>query len=309
MKRAIITGATGAIGTALINRLIKDGTEVLVFCRPGSERNKDIPSHPLVKMKDCPLDELCRIENDTGKTYDLFYHLAWEGTAKGARNDIFLQNRNVRYTLDAVNAAKRFGCHTFIGAGSQAEYGRCSEKLTPRTPAFPESGYGIAKLSAGMMSAFLARQLGMRHIWVRILSVYGPSDGKASMIMSVLDKLQRGESPELTKGEQLWDYLYSCDAADALALLGDKGCDGKVYVLGSGNALPLRKYVETMRDIAAPETKVKFGAVPYGEKQVMYLCADISDLTRDTGWLPVTDFGDGIRSILRANSSDKKQKQ
>ena len=298
MKRAILTGATGVIGSALINRLIKDGTEVLVLCRHDSKRNGVIPVHPLVTRLDCSLSGLAELQNTTGKSYDVFYHLAWEGTGRGSREDMYLQEKNIRYTLDAVNAAKRFGCHTFIGAGSQAEYGRCSEKLRPDTPTFPESGYGIAKLSAGLMSRALARQIGLRHIWVRILSIYGPYDGKASMIMSVLDKLKNRESPTLTKGEQLWDYLYSSDAADALALIADKGRDGSVYVLGSGTALPLKEYVRTMRSIVSPSTELLFGTVPYSEKQIMYLCADITDLTNDTGWLPQTSFSDGISRIL-----------
>ena len=78
-----------------------------------------------------------------------------------------LQNKNVEYALDAVEAAKRFGCHTFIGAGSQAEYGRVEGLLKPDTPTFPEMGYGIAKLCAGHMTRKHAYQLGMNHIWVR----------------------------------------------------------------------------------------------------------------------------------------------
>jgi len=209
MKRAVITGATGAIGSALINELISHNIEVLVFCREGSARNGVIPEHPLVTKKYCSLDQLADISNDTGKDYDVFYHFAWAGTTGTARNDMHLQNQNVRYSLDAVGAAKRFGCTTFIGAGAQAEYGRVEGLLTPQTPAFPENGYGIAKLCAGQMTRELAHQNGMKHIWMRILSVYGPNDGSQSMVMSTITKLQQGIVPQLTKGEQLWDDLYS----------------------------------------------------------------------------------------------------
>lgn len=116
--------------------------------------------------------------------------------------------------------------------------------------------------------------------------------------MSALKKLRDGEIPEFTKGEQKWDYLYSGDAAEAFALLGEKGVDGKVYVLGSGNARPLAEYIEELRRTAAPNGKVNIGAVPYGDKQVMFLCADISELQKDTGWKPATDFSDGIGKII-----------
>ena len=93
--------------------------------------------------------ELNVVTNKTGKDWDVFFHFAWLGTTGAARNDMYLQNQNVRYALDAVAAAKRFGCHAFIGAGSQAEYGQVEGLLTPETPAFPEMGYGIGKLCAG----------------------------------------------------------------------------------------------------------------------------------------------------------------
>lgn len=296
MKSAVITGATGAIGTALINELTSKGVRVLVLTREDSTRNSIIPQSPLVEVRYCSLEELHDFEAEG--EYDVFYHFAWAGTFGSARNDLYLQNKNVEYALDAVAAAKRLGCHIFIGAGSQAEYGRVEGILKPDTPAFPENGYGYGKLCAGQMTRDLAHNLGLRHIWVRILSVYGPNDGGGSMVMSALKKLRDGEIPEFTKGEQKWDYLYSGDAAEAFALLGEKGADGKVYVLGSGNARPLSEYIEELRRTAAPNGKVNLGAVPYGEKQVMFLCADISELQKDTGWKPTTDFADGIRRII-----------
>ncbi len=298
MKRAIITGATGAVGTALIKELISHNIEVLVFCREGSKRNVQIPLHELVTIKYCALNELETVQNDTGKNYDVFYHFAWAGTTGTARNDMYLQNQNVRYALDAVAAAKRFGCQLFIGAGSQAEYGRVEGLLRPDTPTFPEMGYGIGKLCAGQMTREYAHQLGMEHIWVRILSVYGPNDGAQSMVMSTILKLKNGEVPEFTKGEQLWDYLYSGDAANAFRLLGEKGYDGRVYVLGSGNAQPLAEYIKDIKNSVNKKAEIALGAIPYGEKQVMHLQADVTQLEQDTGWKSVTSFREGIRRII-----------
>lgn len=83
--------------------------------------------------------------------------------------------------------------------------------------------------------------------WVRILSVYGPNDNAGSMVMSTVRKLKNGETPQFTKGEQKWDYLYSGDAARAFRLLAEKGQSGKVYVLGSGNVKPLSEYIYNAR--------------------------------------------------------------
>jgi len=225
------------------------------------------------------------------------YHFAWDGTTGAGRDDMYLQTRNIRHALDAVGAAARLGCKAFIGAGSQAEYGRVEGILRPDTPAFPETGYGMAKLCAGQMTREYAHQLGVAHIWTRILSVYGPNDGMQSMVMSTIRKLKDGVVPRFTKGEQMWDYLYSEDAARAFRLLGEKGQDGKVYVLGSGQAQPLVHYIEQIREVYAPSAALEMGAIAYAPKQVMYLCADITELQNDTGFVATTSFREGIQRI------------
>lgn len=294
MKRAVITGATGTIGRALIDELTQSGVEVLVLCRHGG-RARELPTHPLLRIQYCSLSELSTLQHSAEKPYDVFYHFAWEGTNGNARNDPALQCNNIRYALGAVCAARRLGCHTFIGAGSQAEYGRFDGALTPTTPTFPENGYGIAKLAAGALTRLAASAYGIRHIWVRILSVYGPHDNEKSLVSSTILSLMRGKAPQFTKGEQLWDLLYSRDAARALSLLAAHGKHEMVYPLGSGAARPLKDYLLLLRDIVAPHAPLEFGAIPYAKDQVMHLCADITALTADTGWRPTTDFCDGIR--------------
>lgn len=294
MKRVIVTGATGAVGTALVADLIAHGVEVLVLCREGSARNRLIPESPLVTRRYCDLSELSSLSNDTGYSWDAFYHLAWEGTTGARRQDMYLQNQNVRYALDAVAAAARFGCRTFIGVGSQAEYGRVEGVLQPSTPPFPETGYGMAKLAAGQMTRAMAHELGLSHCWVRILSIYGPNDGPQSMISTAIDGLRRGEVPRFTPAEQIWDYLYSADAAEALRLVGERGRDGAVYVLGSGQGAPLADYIRTLQQVVAPQGRVAIGALPYAPGQVMHLVADIGALRTDTGFAPHTDFRTGI---------------
>lgn len=298
IQKAVITGATGAIGMALVGEMISRGIEVTVFVRGDSVRGDRIPVSPLVKRVECSLDQMADFEAPKGEKYDVFFHFAWAGTTGDARNDMFLQNLNVKYTLDAVDLAERMGCHTFIGAGSQAEYGRVEGKLSASTPAFPENGYGMAKLCAGQMSRVMCEKKGIRHLWARILSVYGPYDGANSLVTSTIRKLVDGEKPSCTAGEQIWDYLYSGDAAKAFLAMAERGVDGRIYCLGGGKTRMLREYIEGIRDAVDPEAPLGLGDLPYPPKQVMYLCADISDLVRDTGFEPTTAFEDGIRTTV-----------
>ncbi|MGN0763667.1 MAG: NAD-dependent epimerase/dehydratase family protein, partial [Aristaeellaceae bacterium] len=210
-----------------------------------------------------------------------------------------LQTENIRCAVEAVDAAAQMGCHVFVGSGSQAECGRVDGLIRPDTPCFPETGYGIAKLCAGQMTRVACRQRGIRHVWGRILSAYGPNDGPLSLFPTMMGKLLRGEKPALTAGEQLWDFLYADDVAQALYCMAVSGRDGAVYPIGSGQARPLKDYFRILRDAIDPALPLGIGELPYAPHQVMHLQADISALQRDTGFAPAVPFEEGIRETLR----------
>jgi len=295
IRSAVITGPTGAVGTALCKLLAQEQITVWAVVRPESKRSGHLKEIDGVHIISCDAAKLSQL---SGIEADAFFHLAWAKTTGQGRNDMPAQIDNIRYTIDAVHAASRLGCKVFIGAGSQAEYGRVDHALTPDTPCFPENGYGMAKLCAGQMSRTECEKLGIEHIWPRILSVYGPHDGMGSMVSSVIRTLLKGECPALTAGEQIWDFLYADDAARALYLLALYGKSGAVYPLGSGQARPLKDYITMLRDAIDPSLLLGFGEIPYGDKQVMHLEADISALQRDTGFAPQTDFAAGIRKTI-----------
>ncbi len=298
IKKAVITGPTGAIGTALCRRLLDEGCTVYAVSHRGSGRISSLPKHERLHLVLCDANDMGALPDMIQERCDVFYHLAWAKTTGAGRNDMPAQIDNIRFTIDAVQAASALGCRVFIGAGSQMEYGRVAEPLKPDTPVFPETGYGMAKLCAGQMSRVEAHKLGMEHVWPRILSVYGPHDGAGSMISSVIRQLLAGERPALTAGEQIWDYLYSGDAARALYLLARYGRDGAVYPLGSGKAVPLRSYIERIRDVIDPSLPLGFGEVPYGGQQIMFLQSDGSALRDDVGFVPDTDFPEGIQKTI-----------
>jgi nucleoside-diphosphate-sugar epimerase len=296
MKRIIITGATGVIGCALVRQALEKNIEILCIVRKDSVRIENIPKSEKVRVIFAELAEYASL--DMPEKHDVFFHLAWDRVSGPFRDDVDIQAKNIRYTIDAVHLAKRMGCQVFVGAGSQAEYGIVSTPLKPDTPTNPQSGYGIAKYAAGKLGRLLCSQLGIRHNWMRVLSVFGPFDSSNTLIMYAINELRSGHSPELTKCEQIWDYLYCDDAARAFLAVGDKGINGKTYPLGSGNKKRLSEYLESLKDVVNSKGILQFGIKEYYPHQPMFLCADISELTADTGWEPEILFEEGIKRII-----------
>lgn len=299
MKRIALIGATGAVGTALLEKCIKYGTEAYVFVRPDSKRKKRIPQGPGIHCIPCGMEAMRTLDTGSIPPVDVFYFFAWAGTyGEEARNNMDVQAANIQYAVDAVRLAERLHCTAYIGAGTQAEYGRTEGILSPDTSCNPENGYGMAKLCAGQMSRIECKKRGIRHVWARIVSIYGPGDGDHSMVSCAIRDCISGRVPQFTEGRQLWDYLYSGDAGEAFYRMGKAGRDGAVYVLGSGKTRKLREFIEILCRAANPEIMPVFGTVPYMDKQVMHLQADISSLTADTGFVPEVSFEDGIRQTV-----------
>ena len=175
MNKIAITGATSMLGIALIKECIINGVEVLAIVHEGSNNLSRIPASPLVNIVECNLENLKKMKAEKDSTYCVFYHFAWAETSNESRNNISAHILNIQYTIDAVGLASKLGCETFIGAGSQAEYGRVNHTISPVTRCNPENAYGIAKYAAGKLSKIACNNIGIRHIWARIFSVYGPN--------------------------------------------------------------------------------------------------------------------------------------
>jgi len=292
MKRVIITGPTGTIGMALLKLCTDKGIHVCAIVNPLSRRKAILPNHPLVTILEKDISEYNSLH--FVEQYDVWFHLAWCGASGAGRNDMYMQNQNITYMLDAIEAAKKAGCHTFVGAGSQAEYGASNSPLSGNSPTFPTTGYGMAKLCAGQMGRMVCKEAKMRYIWPRIFSVYGPYDGYNTMIMTGIRQLLDGDIPMFTKGEQQWDYLYCDDAAKILLSLAKNGRDGKIYCLGSGKVRTLAEYIEIIRKNIDENAKINLGGMPYSDNQLMYLCADTTAIKQDIGYDEFVSFEDGI---------------
>lgn len=298
MKKIIITGATGMIGIALIKLLLSKNFEVVAIVRNKSSNYKFLPNDDRLKIIECDLENIENLKIED-KNFDIMYHMAWEGTRGKDRDNVYMQNKNIKYTLDAIKLAKKINCKCFVGTGSQAEYGRVEGLISANTPIHPETAYGSAKYCAGNLSRILANQYDIKHIWCRILSIYGPNDNENSMIMtSIREMMNNNKSPEYTKAEQKWDYLYVDDLAKALYLIGEKGKNNSIYPIGNGKQEYLYKYIEEIRNQINKNIKLKLGYKEYAQNQVMNLCADIRNLTEDTGFKPEINFKEGIKRTI-----------
>lgn len=292
---ALVSGANSLIGFALVKNLLYHNYKVHALVRKSSNVNHLKNQSSSITFHYYELEDYDQF--DPSFNVDIFFHLAWKGTDKLNREDPIVQFENIGYSLSAVKLAKRLGATTFIGIGSQAEF---AESLTPYnddTKIDPNSYYGIAKFAAGKATRLLCESLGLKHVWIRVFSVYGPYDNPNSLISLIIQSIKYGTVLEMSDGNQIWDYMYSDDAAEAIYLLSIRGIHGKSYSLGSGEGLKIRDYIEIISNIEGINLKVFFTNDGSVLKSRNYLIADTKELIKDTNFDKHTYFIDGFKFI------------
>ena len=105
-------------------------------------------------------------------------------------------------------------------------------------------------------------------------------------------------------------FCYSKDVAKAFYMIAEKGKADSVYCIASGDSRPLNTYINDIKNAINPDIKLDLGSIPYAEKQVMSLIADIKSLKEDTGFIPDYNFEKGIKETIKwyKESSDIYEK-
>lgn len=304
MNRVIVTGATSMIGVALINECIAHHVEVLAIVRKHSMRKERLPETELLEILECEMGQFGSIKRRE-KAYDVFYHFAWACTSKETRDDPLLQEENICCTLEAAKLAYRLGCRKFVGAGSQAEYGRVEHMIRPDTAVNPHLSYGIAKYAAGRLSHKLCERYGMIHIWGRIFSVYGSNDNDGTMLSYAIDQFVRWKAARFSSGLQMWDYLHEDDAGRIFYLLGECVDQDRIYCIASGESRPLKEFILEMQDAFGSDAKCEFA--PDAGCPSEGLQADVSELFRDISYRPDVKFEEGIKKMIRYRIENVKK--
>lgn len=305
IKHALVSGGTGVTGNALVRYLVDHDIETTVLIRPLTARAKFLPHNPHLHIIACELQNYSTIIPELKQNkYDVFFHLAWDGSQGEKKIDnrynCYLQNKNVEYSLGAVDLCHKINCPTFIMTGSQAEYGPKSGAITEDMEKHPDNAYGMAKLCAENMTRLMCRQYGIRHIWPILFSVYGPNDGTKSLVDMTIRALREKKDIPYTGCEQVWDYLYSYDAAKALFLLAQYGHDGECYNVAYGQSYTLKHYIDIIYSYFPEALRPRYGEIPYQAGQLMCLCAKIDKLISHTHFKPEYDFTAGIKYTLQA---------
>lgn len=293
MKRAIVTGAAGFLGSHLTELLTADGVEVLAAVRLGSSHIGRIAGLPGVTILPCELDALdCLPERAKGFLPDVFFHLAWEGASGAGRAALSNQLTGVDAACRAVVAAKKLGCRKIIAAGTV--YEQLTDAAAQSETFQPSSLYFISKRYAGELFHQLALREGIEGVWCSFYQPIGRYIKREQLTAQVIACLQRGESPAFGPAQQYCDLCAAEDIARGLYLAAEKPLADWRYFLGSGSPRRLKEYLTEIQLILAPDVPLLIGALPDDGLRFEKKWFDIAPFSRQTGYIPQIPFKEAV---------------
>lgn len=252
MKKVIVTGADGFVGTWLLRELKKHGTEVWAVVM---DESADIPGVHTVHCSMNHYSVLSKMIDDSD--FDAFYHLAWAGSGGPSRANYALQLSNVNGVLKAYEAAVALKCKKFLCAGTITE--KFFEE-TDTTVALSENMiYGCCKYAAKQLLSVMVEKHRVPCVWMRFSNIYGRGNNTGNIVSYTINELKKGHVPQFTQGLQPYDLIYVEDLVRAAYLLGNIDSAKGTFFIGSGKPRILREYlIEIAR--AFPDGKIALGA-------------------------------------------------
>ncbi len=293
MKRVFITGATGFIGYHLTKELLRHGVEVFVLIREDScdiSKIETIAGLHVIRGDMEHILELPSICRE--REFDAFYHLAWKGASGPLRTDCAVQIDNIKWTCDAMEAAKALGCKKFIVSGTVCE-NQCDAIVKEKQ--FINSSYYLqAKKTAYELVRNQSLNQGISLAWCQFHHPIGVFNKKEQLIANTIMKLLHNEPMKFGLAQTLFDAISVEDLAMGFYLAGACELSSDKCFIGSGTPRKLSEYLEELKKIINPGGILQYGCIKEVQLPMEDNWLDISALQKDTGYVPRHSFQETV---------------
>jgi UDP-glucose 4-epimerase len=295
-RRAVVTGGAGFVGSHLVDRLIAEGTEVLVIDDLSTGRAGNLPAHVRLEQRDISKDALDPVMRSWRP--HLVFHLAAQSSVPASvANPARDQAVNVVGTERVLGASRNAGVRrfTFVSSGG-AIYGATSRAATERSRPKPASPYGVSKLRAeGLVAAS-----GLDHTFIRPSNIYGPrqSAGLEGAVVATFVHEGRSDGSIAIHGDglQTRDFIHVRDVIDALVVLGDRERATGAWNVSSGRATSILELAGIVEGAVGHALGRLWRDPRPGDVRTSAIS---SARLRSIGWSPAVGLAAGIGELVR----------
>ena len=290
-KTAVVTGATGFIGSHLVRRLINLGWRVHGLKRQTSAMSLVSDVAQKISWHDLDVTSLDDIWESIGEA-DVVYHLATQyGRGDVPASDVV--KTNLLFPIQLLEQADKRNVPLFVA----------TDTCFPSSYPYLRS-YTLSKEQFAQWGKEWSERTANKFVNLVLQHPYGPGDQAGKFVPWIINQCQGDVAQiELTSGEQKKDFIFVDDVIEALVVLHssqDQLANFSEVPCGSGEAVSLRHFVETIHSVSNSSSQLMFGSLPSREGELQVSYADIEQLNQ-LGWQPTTSLMSGIRLTLKAN--------
>ena len=300
MKKVIITGANGFIGSSLIKKMVANKVEVVaVDVTFAGDR---LPESELIKRIESVVDTSL-VDKIPTDDYDALYHLAWRGVNGVEKADPSVQLANIQMAVDCANICKKLNVKKFLCAGTVAENATYSLPNLRTT-----SGgmmYGVAKHACQLIVEDYCKNIGQNFVWMQFSNIYGIGNKTGNLVSYTLGELMSGNEATFGPALQPYDFIYVDDLIEAVYRLGGSKTEKSFYYIGSGAPRILKEYLLRIGELAGYADKVCIGIRPDDGIKYSMDMFDNSSLVAAIGDYVSTDFDNGILKTIAWLKNDR----
>lgn len=302
MKRTLVTGATGFVGSNLARRLVRDGHEVHLLVRPQNNRWRIDDLSDSVRLHEAALEDgetITKIVRQIRPEW--IFHLAAFGAYSSQTDLRQMVQTNITGTMNLVEPCLQTEFEAFVNTGSSSEYGFKDQAPVEDEMLEPNSHYAVTKAAATLFCRHTAQKFKVHLPTLRLYSVYGPYEEPSRLVPSLITHGLEGKLPPLVGSDVARDFVYVDDVCEAFLLAVTNTSDelGAIYNVGTGVQTSLRQVVEVARRAMSIEAEPQWGSMPQRQWDTSVWVADSRKIRRMLGWRPNYSFEQGFLKTLR----------
>lgn len=299
MRRAVVTGGAGFIGSHMVDLLVTEGVDVRVIDNLATGRLENLAHHATNPSVTVQCMDMCELRPDSPLFRDATYVFHFGGLGDivpSVERPLEYMRANVDGTLAVLEAARHAGVRKVVYAASSSCYGMTTLVPTPEEASIhPEYPYALSKYLGECAALHWARVYRLPVVSLRLFNVYGPrvrTTGAYGAVFGVFlaQKLHGRPFTVVGDGTQRRDFVYVTDVARAFLLAAESEYAGEIFNVGSGRPQSVSRLVELLGGDVVHVPKRP------GEPESTW--ADVGKIRQGLGWEAQVPFEAGVATML-----------
>lgn len=293
--RFLVTGASGFIGTQVVQGLLKRNHQVVaISSQPQPVLAGGIQWIQADLLNANSVDYAVETAAAEG-----FIHCAWDTTP----GTYWTTTANLTWTaasLNLINAFQHFGGRRLVVLGTSAEYSWNTVESLRETGSCiaPQTLYGICKNSLREIIQCWAPARGLSWAWARVFCPFGPEEKPARLIPKIIKRLVTENELKFDSGRLVRDFMSVVDLGDACAALAESALEGPINI-ASGQDTSIRGLVTQIATELGYVHKLKFDLLPDPTSEPFRIVADVARLRDELRWWPAASFDSRLAETCR----------